>query len=119
MFKSRREIAEVIRLYLEGLRESGIVVEQAYLYGSYLQGTADEWSDLDLVVVSSSWSGASIWERARVTGPVRMSVFDRTGVSVEAIVKTPEEIARCHPAGFLTDILKDAELVYQRAPAAA
>ncbi len=34
--------------------------------------------------------------------------------SVEALAKTPEEVANRHPASFLADILKDAVVVYDR-----
>ena len=45
-------VLETIRIYLEAVRAEGIPVERAILYGSQAKGTADEWSDIDLLVVS-------------------------------------------------------------------
>jgi len=53
------------------------------LYGSHANGTAREDSDIDVVVVSPSFSGKSYWERIdllteaiyRVLAPIEASAF--------------------------------------------
>lgn len=47
-----RSIIEVVRSYLYVLDEDGIDVRFGVLYGSQANGSAGEWSDIDLVVVS-------------------------------------------------------------------
>jgi predicted nucleotidyltransferase len=41
-----------VRNYLAALTARGITVERAVLFGSRARGQADEWSDIDLLVVS-------------------------------------------------------------------
>lgn len=42
----------VVRHYLRALAEAGIHARRAVLFGSHAKGTADEWSDIDLVVIA-------------------------------------------------------------------
>lgn len=41
-----------VRNYLAVLVSRGITVERAVVFGSWARGLADEWSDIDLLVVS-------------------------------------------------------------------
>jgi predicted nucleotidyltransferase len=45
------------RLFIDSLRESGIDVSEAYLFGSVAKGSADKDSDIDLAVVSRDFQG--------------------------------------------------------------
>ncbi len=45
-------VTDAIRRYLDSLRLRGIHASQAVLFGSHSIGKADEWSDIDLVVVA-------------------------------------------------------------------
>jgi predicted nucleotidyltransferase len=48
-----------IRRYLEALRhDHAFDVRHAVLFGSYARGQADQWSDIDLVVVAPRFDGA-------------------------------------------------------------
>lgn len=44
-------VATVLR-YLRGAREAGIDARRAVLIGSHARGAADEWSDIDIVVIA-------------------------------------------------------------------
>ena len=46
------EIIETIRRYLAALPSEGIHASRAVLYGSFVKDKADEWSDIDLVVIA-------------------------------------------------------------------
>jgi predicted nucleotidyltransferase len=50
-----RSVVESIRLYLNELVKQGIPVEYGVLFGSRHGDSADTWSDIDLMVVSSSF----------------------------------------------------------------
>jgi len=41
--------------YHQALRDAGIPVEKLILFGSYARGTARQWSDIDLCVVSQTF----------------------------------------------------------------
>ena len=48
-------IVESVKRYLSKLTEEGIPVQFGVIFGSYTQGRANEWSDIDLVVVSNKY----------------------------------------------------------------
>jgi len=50
---SKAEVINIIRAYLKVLKQEGIVIEKAFLYGSYARDEASESSDIDLLLVSS------------------------------------------------------------------
>ena len=41
-----------MRQYLDALTKAGIHARRAVLFGSHAKGTADQWSDIDLVVIA-------------------------------------------------------------------
>ena len=59
-------IMDVVRRFLDRLREEGIRVDCAYLYGSYANGTEKKWSDIDVAVISPDISHDSFEERVRL-----------------------------------------------------
>lgn len=50
-----RKIVKSIRVYLRAVAETGIPVKCGVLFGSYARGQQHEWSDIDLLVVSSRY----------------------------------------------------------------
>ncbi|MBM4370597.1 MAG: nucleotidyltransferase domain-containing protein [Deltaproteobacteria bacterium] len=64
-------VIAAVRRYLALLNQEGIEARFGVLYGSQANGTADEWSDIDLLVVSSLFDGeytyaqrATLWRLA-------------------------------------------------------
>jgi len=55
-------IRRSIRLFLDAVRQERRI-EAAYLYGSQIKGTASEWSDIDLALVSPDFSEDVFRER--------------------------------------------------------
>lgn len=53
--------------FLRQLKDQGIHVEFAYLFGSHAKGTPDEWSDIDVAIVSPDISEDRLEERIRLT----------------------------------------------------
>ncbi|MHB8763298.1 MAG: nucleotidyltransferase domain-containing protein [Deferrisomatales bacterium] len=48
-------VVEAVRRYLEAVQTNGIPVRFGVVFGSYADGRADQWSDIDLVVVSPTF----------------------------------------------------------------
>jgi predicted nucleotidyltransferase len=46
-----------IRKYLEALPSYGVHARRAVLFGSFAKDAADEWSDIDLVVIAPEFDG--------------------------------------------------------------
>jgi hypothetical protein len=64
----------IVRRYLEAVREAGIDARRAVLFGSHVRGAADEWSDIDLVVIAPELAPpadrrlvAKLWELRAAT----------------------------------------------------
>lgn len=56
----------IIKQFLEELANNGIAIERAILFGSYAQGTFNEWSDIDLAIVSKVFVGERFEDRKKI-----------------------------------------------------
>ncbi len=65
-----------VQLFLDKLRSSGILISKAYIFGSYVTGVADKWSDIDIAIVSPQIGSDRFEERVRLT-EMASSVDDR------------------------------------------
>src|SRR5665647_1158192 len=50
---SQSDAINIVRAYLDVLKQAGINIDKAYLYGSYASGESNIESDIDLLLVSS------------------------------------------------------------------
>lgn len=71
MAKVKPEILEIIRKYISLLQENGFNILGAYLFGSYANGDPNEWSDIDLAVISSNFEGNRILDKEMILGLYR------------------------------------------------
>jgi predicted nucleotidyltransferase len=65
---AKREIIELLKQYIVILRSEGIIIDKAYLYGSYLSNTATDDSDIDIMVVTENgddYMAGRIWSLTR------------------------------------------------------
>ena len=69
-------VMDNVRLFLDKLRTNGMVIRKAYIFGSYVSGKADKWSDIDIAVVSPQIGNDRFEERVRLT-EIAISVDDR------------------------------------------
>jgi len=50
-------IIEVVKKYFEKLSKAGLPISFGVIFGSYARGTTNEYSDIDLLVVSPEFDG--------------------------------------------------------------
>ena len=81
----------------------GIPTERVLLFGSQAKGTAQEGSDIDLVIVSSAWEPYSERERLELLGVAAARILE----PVQARGATPEEIATHRLSPFLEQVLQE------------
>jgi len=55
------------KLFLEYLTQAGVEVNEAYLFGSSLEGVADKESDIDLAVVSKDFQGIPFYDVKKIS----------------------------------------------------
>jgi len=58
------KVTSIINRFLTELAKNDINIEQAILFGSYAQGTFNDWSDIDLAIVSKAFQGERFRDRA-------------------------------------------------------
>jgi len=45
-------LQSIVKQYLAAVRAAGVHARRAVVFGSHARGTADHWSDIDLVVIA-------------------------------------------------------------------
>jgi predicted nucleotidyltransferase len=66
-------IVKIVKKFLFKLKESGVSVDFAYLYGSYAKRSSSKFSDIDVAVISSDFSEDRFEEGiklARIAGQI-------------------------------------------------
>lgn len=96
-------VNEIIKLYLAVLTKKGVPVQAAYLFGSQAKGKAEQYSDIDLIVVSPVFHDMPLWKRWEILGDALAEVLE----PIEARGYTLEEIAQAcqQKTSFLYEIL--------------
>ena len=80
-------VLATVKRFKNVLESINIRVDQLILFGSHAEGSAREDSDIDLVVISSSFSDKSYWERINILTDAIYQVF----APIEASAFTPDE----------------------------
>ena len=102
MAQQQRQITTLIQRYVAALEARGIPVERVILFGSHASGHPDEWSDIDIAVISPQFDSISLLERYEQLGLANRALrapFDIVGFS-------PSQVAHCEPESFLAEILR-------------
>ena len=100
-------ISEFVALLSKAVRVQAIV-----LYGSYVNGSPDEWSDIDIAVISPDFEGVPMWERQRT---ISHATVDRDS-SLSPIGYPPSEYRNPGRHSFLREIIRTGRVMYE-APA--
>ena len=74
-------VVSIVQQYLRSLQNQGLVVRFGIVFGSQATGTADEWSDIDLLVVSPQFDR----ERSRQDTGLLWRMAARTDSRIEPI----------------------------------
>src|SRR3989339_719981 len=94
------QILNKINLYLDELNKNNIKVRKAILFGSYAKGNYNEWSDIDLAIVSDDFEGlryndldkirkynaVTNWEISPL--PYKSETFDINDIFIKEIIET-------------------------------
>jgi len=59
-------IRRIIGQYLTSLQDHGFQIQDAILFGSYASGQANEWSDIDLALVSNEFEGVRFKDKNKI-----------------------------------------------------
>ena len=103
------EITDVIRSVVSQL-EPRIRVDKIILFGSYASGSPQKWSDIDIAIISPSFSVLPMWRRQELLAEYLSSA----DVRLSPLGYAPEELLE--PTLFLREIIRTGKVVYQAPP---
>jgi predicted nucleotidyltransferase len=98
-----REVVEKVKKYAEVVRKD-MPVKMVVLYGSYVRGTENSASDIDVAVVVDKIEGDYLEQSARLFHLVR-----KIDTRIEPVLLSSDE----DRSGFLSSILNYGEIIYQ------
>ena len=83
--------------------------KRAILFGSYARGEADEYSDVDLVIIKET--GLPFLDRDTDF----QGLFEATRKALQILVYTPDEFERMRAGGnpFILNVIKDGVVIYE------
>ena len=67
-------VKHTIERYLRALEQHHIPAQHMFLFGSYAKGTYDEWSDIDLALISDIFEGSRIRDKRKIRPIILSSV---------------------------------------------
>lgn len=94
------EAIEILEKFLLLIRSANIKIEKAILFGSYTKGNANEWSDIDIAIVSPDFSGIPFYDR-KMLNPYILKVDTR----IELHPFRPEDFTEDNE--FVREIIKN------------
>lgn len=98
----------IVRRAVDYLHQK-IRVDQVVLFGSHARAEADEWSDIDLAVVSADFERMSQQEIMNLLVEVALAVDP----SLEVRPYSPKDLTEARPTNFLGHILAQGRRVYK------
>jgi predicted nucleotidyltransferase len=94
------DITGKIKDFVSELEKQNLHVEQVFLFGSYAKGTFNEWSDIDIAIVSNDFCGIRLFDKEKMIKaiaaidfslsplPFRPEDFDESNLFVKEILET-------------------------------
>jgi len=110
MVTTASELDRIVSAFVT-LLSKAVRVEAVILYGSYVNGSPDEWSDIDIAVISPDFEGLPMWERQRI---ISRATVDRHP-SLAPIGYASSEYHNPGPHSFLREILRTGRVVWPAA----
>ncbi|MEK7448602.1 MAG: HEPN domain-containing protein [Planctomycetota bacterium] len=103
----KRRIKEIVLRLVRALVQQQIKTEKVVLFGSQADGNYHRESDLDLVFISSDFTGRNLIERARILGNAHWEVPD---YPMDLIGVTPQEWEKGD--SLIISYAKNGKLIY-------
>ena len=102
-------IEDRVAQYVRILQDHGVNVSRAYLFGSHVRGSAHEWSDIDVALVTDRFQGDSIDFKFFLTRLTR-----KIDPDIEPHPYLEADFNNTHP--LPREILRTGVLIYQNLP---
>ncbi len=110
MVKKFDEIEEIVLQYIENLKRQ-IRVERVILYGSYAEGSANEYSDIDLAIISPDVTDENFIEYLQM---LTRAIPRKIEVDIEPLIFSSDEYENVSPLEFLGEIKKKGKVLFEQ-----
>ncbi|MCL5058421.1 MAG: nucleotidyltransferase domain-containing protein [Actinobacteria bacterium] len=109
MHSTGQQVTEVIEKFKKTLARQGINTDRIILFGSHAQGTADKYSDIDLVIISKDFAVMGFKQRCEVLGRAIAEIME----PIEPLAYTPEEFENLPLNSVVNNAINDNQnIVY-------
>ena len=81
------EVQQTVSLFLTRVKQAGIPINAAYVFGSQAKGTAQPWSDIDVCVVSKTFGHNRYDERLKL-----LKLTDQRTIDIEPHPYSPDDL---------------------------
>lgn len=71
MLEKRDEVINKLKKLIASLKTNSISISEAYLFGSYADNRQEEYSDIDVALISSEFSGVRYFDMKKIGRIVR------------------------------------------------
>jgi len=93
-------VNNIVSFLKESVTANGINVDGIALFGSALTGNMREDSDLDVIVISKSFEGKDIFERAKMTAKPEIEAIRKFKIPLDVLTMSPKEYENSQQARF-------------------
>jgi len=108
----QRKIKKIINFLKDALQEKRVEAEKIIVFGSQIQGTAAEDSDLDVIVISQMFTGKDIFQRAEMINGVLSKVIQEFMVPLDLMMMSPEEWKK--GTSLIAQFAREGEVFYPK-----
>jgi predicted nucleotidyltransferase len=106
MVKRKSEVKTNINKYINELKKY-ITVNSVILFGSWVNGTPDEYSDIDLAIFSPDFGKQKLKE-LQFLSKLAWGIDE----AIEAIPFSDKKLSETNPASFCFNIINNGEFLY-------
>ncbi len=89
---AEEKLIETIEYFRKQLLYEGVSISKIILFGSQAAGTANENSDIDIVVVSEDFAGKSISERVKLINMADARTIKKFMVPLDVVLMTEKDL---------------------------
>lgn len=109
MAEARATTLEIVNRFIKGV-EKTIEIKKVVLFGSHATGLFDEWSDIDIAIVSDDFEGMDNQQRLLMLSKIG---WQQNATEIDALGFTQAEFESNDPLSLVTEIKEHGIIVYE------
>jgi len=102
------KIEKIVKDYIKAVKARNISVEKVFLFGSYVENKADEWSDIDIAIISPDFGKDKYLNECLILREIKREI----NLLISPEPYSLEEYKNAQKGDFLYDeIIKKGKLI--------